>query len=134
MKDLERLDQIEKQLNAKKRENLKKGYEILGREFYKKSNAKSLSEAEKMLTKMSEYEKLGRKFYKKAQAKSMSEAEDMLQHISVFQNKESDLTADQYQQLQAIVNGMKWTGNFWQIDNLKEVSNWLSQFRKESLI
>lgn len=34
MKDLERLDQIEKQLNAKKRENLKKGYEILGREFY----------------------------------------------------------------------------------------------------
>lgn len=103
MKDLERLDQIEKQLNAKKRENLKKGYEILGREFYKKAQAKSLSEAEKML-----------------------------QHISVFQNKESDLTADQYQQLQAIANGMKWTGNYWQIDNLKEVSNCLSQFRKES--
>lgn len=102
-KKLERIEKLEKKLKARKRKILAK-----------------------------EYEKLGREFYKKSQAKSLSEAEKMLQHISVFQNKESDLTANQYQQLQAIANGMKWTGNYWQIDNLKEVSNCLSQFRKES--
>jgi hypothetical protein len=35
-------------------------------------------------------------------------------------------------QLQAIADSMQWNGNFWKIDNLSEVSQWLSQFRKEN--
>ncbi|MDN6119234.1 MAG: hypothetical protein L0I69_05555 [Lactococcus sp.] len=27
---------------------------------------------------------------------------------------------------------MQWTGNYWKIDNLPEVSEWLSQFRQEN--
>ena len=143
MKDLEKFYQIEKQLNAKKRENLKKAYEVLGRKFYKKSHAKNLSTAEEMLGSMAEYEKLGRKFYKQSHAKSMSEAFDMLtkpltsQTPTLTEERLTNLKAQEEQlinlkaQLQTVADGMVWTGKYWVIDNLPEVSNWLSQFRKK---
>lgn len=132
MKDLEKFNQIEKQLNAKKRENLKKAYEVLGRKFYKKSHAKNLPKAEEMIESMSEYEKLGREFYKQSHAKSMSEAEEMLGSMSsqtptLAEKKLINLQS----QLQTVADGMEWTGKYWAIDNLPEVSNWLSQFRKK---
>lgn len=106
MTELERLEQLEKKLKVRKRKVLAKEYEKLGREFYKKSNAKSLSEAAEILTNMP---------------------------LSSNQNQFSTtLTEKQFSQLQAIADSMKWTGNYWQIDNLKEVSQLLSQFRKES--
>lgn len=103
MTELERIAELEKRLKERKRKALAKEYEKLGREFYKQSHAKSMSTAHKML-----------------------------QHIPMFQNKESTLTTDQYQQLQDIANAMSYNGNFWKIENLKEVSQWLSQFRVEN--
>lgn len=32
-------------------------------------------------------------------------------------------------QLISIADHMHWNGNFWQIDDLKNVSQWLAQFR-----
>lgn len=105
-KKLERIEKLEKKLKARKRKILAKEYEKLGREFYKKLQAKSLSEAAEILTNMP---------------------------LSSNQNQVSTtLTEKQFSQLQAIADSMKWTGNYWQIDNLKEVSQLLSQFRKES--
>lgn len=103
MTELERIEALEKQLKTRKRKALAK-----------------------------EYERLGRKFYKQSHAKNMTTAENMLEHIPMFQNKESTLTTDQYQQLQDIANAMSYNGNFWKIENLKEVSQWLSQFRVEN--
>lgn len=130
MKDLEKFNQIEKQLNAKKRENLKKAYEVLGRKFYKKSHAKNLPKAEEMIESMSKYEKLGREFYQKSNAKSMSEAEEMLTNMPLDQVP-TTLTEKQFSQLKFIADSMQWTGKYWSIDNLPEISNWLSQFRKK---
>ena len=142
MKDLEKFDQIEKQLNAKKRENLKKAYEVLGRKFYQQSHAKNLSTAEEMLGSMSKYEKLGREFYQQSHAKSLSEAAEMIGSMSsqtptLAEKKLINLKAQEEQlinlkaQLQTVADGMVWTGKYWAIDNLPEVSNWLSQFRKK---
>ena len=103
MTELERIAKLEKQLKVRKRKALAK-----------------------------EYEKLGRKFYKQSHAQSMSTAEDMLEHIPMFQHKEPTLTSEQFKQLQAIAENMQWNGNFWKIDNLSEVSEWLSQFRNEN--
>lgn len=133
MKDLEKFNQIEKQLNAKKRENLKKAYEVLGRKFYKKSHAKNLPKAEEMIESMSEYEKLGREFYKKSHAKSMSEAFDLLtKPLTSHQDQvPTTLTEKQFNQLKFIADGMQFNGKYWEIDNLPEISNWLSQFRRK---
>ena len=49
MDELERIAELEKKLKARKRKALAKEYEKLGREFYKKSHAKSISMAEDML-------------------------------------------------------------------------------------
>lgn len=49
MNELEKIEQLEKQLKARKREALKKGYEKLGRKFYKKTGAKNITTAENML-------------------------------------------------------------------------------------
>lgn len=106
MNELEKIEQLEKQLKARKREALKKGYE-----------------------------KLGRKFYKKTGAKNITTAENMLDHTSVFEKRETaspTLTTEQFQQLQNIANAMTYNGNFWKIENLKDVSQWLSQFRTEN--
>lgn len=106
MNELEKIEQLEKQLKARKREALKKGYE-----------------------------KLGRKFYKKTGAKNITTAENMLDHTPVFEKRETaspTLTTEQFQQLQNIAKNMQWNGNFWKIDNLSEVSEWLSQFRNEN--
>lgn len=103
MTELERIAKLEKQLKARKRKALAK-----------------------------EYEKLGRKFYKQSHAKNTTTAENMLDHVPMFQPKEPTLTSEQFHQLQAIADSMQWNGNFWKIDNLPEVSEWLSQFRKEN--
>lgn len=106
MNELEKIEQLEKQLKARKREALKKGYE-----------------------------KLGRKFYKKTGAKNITTAENMLDHTSIFEKRETaspTLTTEQFQQLQNIANAMTYNGNFWKIEDLKDVSQWLSQFRTEN--
>ncbi|MEN2662966.1 hypothetical protein [Lacticaseibacillus paracasei] len=103
MTELERIEALEKQLKTRKRKALAK-----------------------------EYERLGRKFYKQSHAKNMTTAENMLEHIPMFQPKEPTLTSEQFKQLQAIAENMQWNGNFWKIDNLSEVSEWLSQFRNEN--
>ena len=115
MNELERLDQIEKQVKAKKRETretLKKGYEILGRGFYKQSNAKSMPEAFDMLTK----------------PQTPTVTEEQLINLKSQEEKLINLKS----QLQVIANGLEWTGNYWHAENLKEVTQWLSQFRKEN--
>lgn len=100
MTELERIAKLEKQLKARKRKALAK-----------------------------EYEKLGRKFYKQSHAQSMSAAENILAHIPLSSHQVSTLTTEQFTQLQTIADSMQWNGNFWKIDNLPEVSEWLSQFR-----
>ena len=126
-KKLERIELLEKKLKAQKRKELAKEYEKLGRKFYKKTGAKSIDMAENMLGSMSEYEKLGREFCKQSNANSMSEAFDMLTNMPLS----STLTEEQFMQLKFIAGNMQWDGNYWNINNLPEVGNWLSQFRKK---
>lgn len=57
MNELEKIEQLEKQLKARKREALKKGYEKLGRKFYKKTGAKNITTAENMLDHTPVFEK-----------------------------------------------------------------------------
>lgn len=80
-----------------------------------------------------EYQKLGRAFYRKSQAKTFAGAHNMLEHIPMFQQAapKDNLTAEQRQQLTHIADHMNWNGNFWQIEDLKDVSNWLAQFRTD---
>lgn len=106
MTELERIAKLEKKLKVRKRKALAK-----------------------------EYEKLGRKFYKKTGAKNITTAENMLDHTPVFEKRETaspTLTTEQFQQLQNIANAMTYNDNFWKIEDLKDVSQWLSQFRTEN--
>ena len=130
-KKLERIANLEKKLKAQKRKELAKEYEKLGRKFYKKTGTKSIDMANEMIESMSEYEKLGRDFYKETQAKSMNEAKDMLTQLKNLQNQEKRLI-NLKSQLQAIADSMVWSGKYWVIDNSIEVTQWLSQFRKEN--
>ena len=102
--ELEKLNEQQKKLNQKKRQ-----------------------------ARTKEYQKLGRAFYRKSQAKTFAGAHNMLEHIPMFnQTTENDnLTDAQMQQLTDIADHMHWNGNFWQIDDLKNVSQWLAQFRTE---
>ena len=130
MNELDKIEKLEKQLKARKRKALAKEYEKLGREFYKQSNAKSMPKAHKMIgsmSEMSEYEKLGREFCRQSNANSMSEAFEMLTKMPLS----STLTEEQFMQLKFIAGNMQWDGNYWNINNLPEVGNWLSQFRKK---
>lgn len=110
MNELERLEQLEKKIKARKRKALTKEYEKLGRNFYKKTGVKSMSTAEDMLTNMPLLTK---------------------KQLINFQAQEKQLTNLQ-NQLQTIANGLEWNGNYWHAENLKEVTQWLSQFRKEN--
>lgn len=102
--ELEKLNELQKKLNERKR---------------------------KARTK--EYQKLGRAFYRKSQAKTFAGAHNMLEHVPMFnqESKNNHLTDDQMQQLTDIADHMHWNGNFWQIEDLKDVSQWLAQFRTE---
>lgn len=110
MDELERIKQLKKKLNERERKVLTKKYEKLGRNFYKKTGAKSMSKAEDMLTNMPLLTK---------------------EQLINFQAQEKQLINLQ-NQLQTVANGMKWTGKYWAIDNLSEITQWLSQFRKEN--
>ncbi|TNK94909.1 hypothetical protein DKP74_07125 [Fructilactobacillus sanfranciscensis] len=110
MDELERLEQLEKKIKVRKRKALTKKYEKLGRNFYKKTGVKSMSTAEDMLTNMP--------LLTKEQFVNLQTQEKQLLNL---QN-----------QLKNIANGMEWTGNYWHTENLKEVTEWLSQFRKEN--
>lgn len=108
-KKLERIAELEKKLKARKRKELAKEYEKLGRKFYKKSNAKSIDMAENMLTQTPTVTK---------------------KQLIILKAQEEQLT-NLKAQLKTIANGMQWDGNYWNINNLPEVSNWLSQFRRK---
>lgn len=110
MDELERIKQLKKKLKERERKVLTKEYEKLGREFYKKSQAKSMSASHEMLTNMP--------LLTKEQFVNLQTQEKQLLNL---QN-----------QLKNIANGMEWTGNYWHTENLKEVTEWLSQFRKEN--
>lgn len=109
-KKLERIELLEKKLKAQKRKELAKEYEKLGRKFYKKAQAKSIDMAGEMLTDMSLLTK---------------------KQLINLQTQEKELINLQ-NQLKFIADSMKWDSNYWKINNLPEVSNWLSQFRKEN--
>lgn len=102
--ELEKLDELQRKLNERKR---------------------------KARTK--EYQKLGRAFYQKSQAKTFTGAHQMLEHVPMFQQsaQKAALTDAQMQQLTTIADSMHWNGNFWQIEDLKNVSHWLAQFRTD---
>lgn len=57
----------------------------------------------------------------------------MLEHVPMFQQsaQKATLTDAQMQQLTTIADSMHWNGNFWQIEDLKNVSQWLAQFRTD---
>ncbi|MBU7449266.1 MULTISPECIES: hypothetical protein [Lactiplantibacillus] len=102
--ELEKLDELQRKLNERKR---------------------------KARTK--EYQKLGRAFYQKSQAKTFAGAHQMLDHVPMFQQsaQKTNLTDAQMQQLIDIADHIHWNGNFWQIEDLKNVSQWLAQFRTD---
>lgn len=102
--ELEKLNEQQKKLNQKKRQ-----------------------------ARTKEYQKLGREFYRKSQAKTFAGAHNMLEHIPMFNQaaKGNNLTDTQMQQLTDIADHMHWNGNFWQIEDLKDVSQWLAQFRTD---
>lgn len=81
-----------------------------------------------------EYERLGRAFYQKAHAKSFTTAHNILEHVPMFDQGEKTvgLSTQQTQELVRIADQMHWNGNFWQIEDLKDVSQWLAQFRTEN--
>lgn len=110
MDELERIKQLKKKLKERERKVLTKEYEKLGREFYKKSQAKSMSTAHEMITNMPLLTK---------------------KQLLNFQTQEKQFFNLQTQ-LKNIANGMEWNGNYWHTENLKEVTEWLSQFRKEN--
>jgi len=103
MTELEKIEQLEKQLKARKRKALAKEYEKLGRKFLKQSNAKNIEAANQMLDKNN------------LNADVVS--------------AEEYITKEQFLELMNIANDMQWNGNFWKIGNLTDVSQWLSQFR-----
>ena len=102
--ELEKLAELQRKLNERKRKALTKEYQTLGREFYRKS-----------------------------QAKAFAGAHQLLDHVPMFNPsvKKDNLTDTQMQQLITIADSMHWNGNFWQIEDLKNVSQWLAQFRTE---
>lgn len=73
MSELEKIEQLEKQLKERKRKALAK-----------------------------EYEKIGRAFYKQSYAKSITTAYKMLEQVPPDKHSKPTLTADQFQQLQVI--------------------------------
>lgn len=115
-KKLERIAELEKKLKARKRKELAKEYEKLGRKFYKQSNAKSIDMAENMLTSMP------------LTSQTPTLTEEQLINLKAQEEHLINLKA----QLKTIANGMEWNGNYWHIENLKDVTQWLSQFRKEN--
>ena len=102
--ELEKLNEQQKKLNQKKRQ-----------------------------ARTKEYQKLGRAFYRKSQAKTFAGAHNILEHVPMFNpdTKNDHLTNAQMQQLTDIANHMHWNGNLWQIEDLKDVSQWLAQFRTD---
>lgn len=78
-----------------------------------------------------EYEKIGREFYKNAGTKSVDMAKEMITKLINLQTQEKRLI-NLKAQLQTIANSMEWNGNYWHVENLKEITDWLSQFRKEN--
>lgn len=102
--ELEKLDELQRKLNERKR---------------------------KARTK--EYQRLGREFYRQSQAKTFAGAHQMLEHVHMFQQsaQKTTLTDTQMQQLTTIADSMHWNGNFWQLEDLKNVSQWLAQFRTD---
>lgn len=102
--ELEKLNEQQKKLNQKKRQ-----------------------------ARIKEYQKLGREFYHKSQAKTFTGAHNILEHVPMFNQdaKKDHLTNEQMQQLVNIADHMHWNGNFWQIEDLKDVSQWLAQFRTD---
>jgi hypothetical protein len=115
-KKLERIELLEKKLKAQKRKELAKEYEKLGRKFYKKAQAKSIDMADNMLTNMP----------LTSQTSTLTE-----ERLTNLQTQEKQLL-NLKSQLQVIANGLEWTGNYWHAENLNEVTQWLSQFRKEN--
>lgn len=114
-KKLERIAELEKKLKARKRKELAKEYEKLGRKFYKKAQAKSIDMADNMLTNMP------------LTSQTPTLTEERLTNLKAQEEQLINLKA----QLKTIANGMQWDGNYWNINNLPEVSNWLSQFRRK---
>lgn len=90
---------------------------------------KSSGQKQESLSK--EYERLGRVFYSKSQAKTFAGAHRILEHVPMFKKSTNNdnLTNEQIQQLTNIANAMHWNGNFWKVKDLKNVSQWLAQFR-----
>lgn len=115
-KKLERIELLEKKLKAQKRKELAKEYEKLGRKFYKKAQAKSIDMADNMLTNMP------------LTSQTSTLTEERLTNLKAQEEQLVNLKS----QLQVIANGLEWTGNYWHAENLNEVTQWLSQFRKEN--
>jgi len=103
MTELEKIEQLEKQLKARKRKALAKEYEKLGKRFLKQSNAKNIESANQILDKNN-------------------------LNTDVISTEEY-ITKEQFLELLNIANNMQWNGNFWKIGNITDVSQWLSQFR-----
>jgi len=114
-KKLERIELLEKKLKAQKRKELAKEYEKLGRKFYKKAQAKSIDMAENMLTTMP------------LRSQTPTLTEEQLINLKAQEEQLINLKA----QLKTIADNMEWSGKYWVINNLTEVSRWLSQFRKK---
>lgn len=105
MSELEKIEKLEKELKARKRKALAKEYEKLGKKFYKLSKAQNIDEANGILESTVSHKK---------------------------EPKNNNLTDEQFEELKNIADSMQWNGNFWQIKNLTNVSEWLSHFRSEN--
>lgn len=84
MDELERIAELEKKLKARKRKALAKEYEKLGREFYKKLHAKSISMAEDMLND-----------YAKEQTKYAKERKDYVKVLRNYVEKQKKYAEEQ---------------------------------------
>lgn len=105
MNELEKIKQQEKRLKEKKRAALAR-----------------------------EYEKIGRAFMKKSKVKTFESAHNILEHTPIFSSKVQNISDDDYQKLQAFADELLWqeNGQYWRINDIKNMTNFLAKFRTKN--